>query len=110
VEPVAMRWFGLRPSDRLVLDRVSQAAQEAGRRYRPPAVDVAVTLYLGRDDSERLRDMFVDAWREVARNGLRVTLVQGSHEGNEVLQEPAVTDLAADVTAELAQRDLTRRR
>ena len=101
VEREAMQRFGLRPSDRMVFDRMLATSRDAGLRYQPPTVDAPVELYLGSDGGERWVTAMSEAWRDVAGQGLRVEIIPGSHHEGTMLTDPNVAVLASLVTSRL---------
>ncbi|MGI9643906.1 MAG: amino acid adenylation domain-containing protein, partial [Ilumatobacteraceae bacterium] len=101
IEGWAIQRFGLRPSDRLLFQRMKEQLGEAGLRYRPPAIDADVRVYLGADASDHWLAAMTREWGAVAGDRLLVEQVDGSHVDNSILHEPDVGSLAVSVSAAL---------
>ena len=93
--------FGLRPSDRLLFLRMEDRLRDAGLRYRPPALDTEVHVYLGDDATDQWLAAMTKEWGAVAGRGLHVEHVSGSHVDNSMLREPDVASVAERVEREM---------
>ncbi len=105
VEHQAVNRYGLRPSDRIVFDRMLAVSTEAGMRYRPTMIDLRVVLYLGVDGGDAWVDLLRRLWSDVAGRGLDLHRVPGSHFHGTTLTEPHVALLADLISQELAGLD-----
>lgn len=105
LEQQAVERFGLRPSDRIVFERMLTVSTEAGLRYRPSAIDQRVVLCLGVDGGDKWVEKLRRLWSEVAERGLDLHRVPGSHFHGTTLSEPHVAVVAELVSQELAGLD-----
>jgi thioesterase domain-containing protein/acyl carrier protein len=107
-EHVAINRYGLRPSDRLVFERMLTVTTDAGLRYRPGRIDVRVVLVLGEDGGDPWAETLTRLWGDVADRGVELHRVTGSHSEGTTLTQPHVGPVAGIVAAELGSLDAAR--
>jgi amino acid adenylation domain-containing protein len=105
IEHQALNRYGLRPSDRLVFDRMIAVSTAAGLAHRPAPIDLRIVLYLGADGGDLWVDTLRRLWSDVAGRGLDLHRVSGSHSQGTTLAEPHVAALAELISDELAKLD-----